>query len=70
MNSTTYSDLWQRAVDEALASTAPPDPIPAPEPPSSPAEGARILQDILSFIEAFGLPEPDLAEITYSEILL
>ncbi|HEY2397317.1 MAG TPA: hypothetical protein VGH81_15250 [Rudaea sp.] len=58
MTSMTYSDWFQKIMDEALAAPSRRDPIPALKPPLTPAQGASEQLQALLLIEGFGLPEP------------
>jgi hypothetical protein len=66
----TYSDWFQKIMDEALASPRRRDPIPALRPPPTPAHGAAEQLQALLLIEAFGLPGPSKRPITYHDLRL
>jgi hypothetical protein len=66
----TYSDWFQKIMDEALASPRSSDPISALKPPTTPAHGAAEQLQALMLIEAFGLPEPSKQPIAYFDLRL
>lgn len=66
----TYSDWFQKIVDEALLSPHCDDPIPALKAPATPAQGAAEQLQALLVIEAFGLPKPSAEPVSHRELLL
>lgn len=66
----TYSDWFQKIMDEALASPHGHDPVPALAPPTTPAHGAAEQLQAILLIEAFGLPKPSKRPITYHDLRL
>ena len=66
----TYSDWFQKIMDEALAAPHQHDPIPALKAPATAAQGAAEQLQALLLIEAFGLPVPSLEPIRYHDLRL
>lgn len=64
----TYSDWFQKIMDEALASPHSDDPVPALKP--APAHGAAEQLQALLLLEAFGLPKPSRQSIEYHDLRL